>query len=130
MKRAVQHDTYDSVKRVGRELFGASNEIAGGVVDERMDFSELLLRFSRGSFDGAVVANIARGVGCLAAPPENLVTRFAKRVLTAAHEEYPRSQFGKPQSHGAAESGASAGEKDSPGFEQIALEHVSPPCRR
>src|SRR5207253_613353 len=55
VKRAVQHDTYDSVKRVGRELFGASNEIAGGVVDERMDFSELLLRFSRGSFDGAVV---------------------------------------------------------------------------
>jgi len=82
-----------------------------------MDFSELLFRFSRCSFDGAVVANIAGGMGCLATQPGNLIARFAKRVRTAAHEEQTRSQFAKPQSHGATESGAAAGEKNGPAFE-------------
>src|SRR5258708_29947413 len=44
-KRAVQHNADDGVEGIGRQLFGAGHEIAGSVVDQRVDFAELFLGF-------------------------------------------------------------------------------------
>ena len=44
VERAVQHDADDRVPSVGREILGAADEVARGVVDEDVDVPEVLDR--------------------------------------------------------------------------------------
>ena len=58
----MQHDADHGIKRIGGKFLCARDEIAGGVVDERVDFPELLIGAGRCRFNGGVVANVAGGV--------------------------------------------------------------------
>jgi hypothetical protein len=41
VERAVEHDSHHGVPAFGREVLGAADEVAGGVVDEDVDVSEV-----------------------------------------------------------------------------------------
>jgi len=127
MKGTIQHDTHNGVEGVGRKLFGASDEIAGGIVHERIDFAELLLGLPRGGFNGSVIANVTSGLSSGATKLANFLACRAKRLLAPAHQEYSRAQLRKAQCHGTPKSSAAASKEDDSPFQQIFLKHFSPP---
>jgi hypothetical protein len=114
VKGAVQDNPHNGVKGVRGEPFRASDEVPGGVVNERIDFAKLLLGLSHGGFDRGVIAYVARRESGGATKPENFFACFAKRFLAPANQKHSRAQFGKAQSHGTPESSAAAGDKDRP----------------
>ena len=117
MKRAIEHDSHDGIKRVWGEFLCARDEIAGSVVNERVDFAKLLLRLRHGGFDRGIVANVAGRESGGAAKPANLFACLAEWFLVPADQEHSRTQLGEPQSHGTSESGAPAGDEDRPALE-------------
>src|SRR5262249_19533390 len=124
VKRPVEHDADDSVESIGAESFRASHEISGSVVDDGIDFPELLFRSLRRRFDCGIVAHIASAVGGSAAEPQDFFAGFTERLLAPPDEKKPSAQFGKSQSHRPAESRAPARKEDGPAFQHIFLEHV------
>jgi hypothetical protein len=67
VKGTVEDDADHGIEGVGRKSFRAGDEVAGGVVNQRIDVAELQFGFGRGSFDGGVIADITSGVGGRAA---------------------------------------------------------------
>ena len=81
VERAGEDDTDYGVECVGRELFAAGDEIAGGVVDERIDGAKFFFGCGDYAFDGCEVANVGDAVGGLRAFGANVVRRFASGAL-------------------------------------------------
>jgi len=52
MKRSVEDDTHHRVERVRRKLLRSRHEIARRIVDQGIDFAELLFSGRKCSFDG------------------------------------------------------------------------------
>jgi len=106
IKTAVENDADDGVECVGGKLFGARHEIAGGVVDESVDFADLRLGRFAGGFDRGVITNVT---GCVGGGATGALDFFADQfewLGPAADYEETRAEAGKMQSHGAAETGA------------------------
>src|SRR5207249_641867 len=91
VKGAIQDDANNGVERIGAELFRASNEIAGGIVHQRINSAKLQFGLSCSVFDGGIVADVARGVSGGATEPMNLLAGLAKRFLASADEKQARA---------------------------------------
>src|SRR4029077_8479533 len=126
-ERAVEcsgeDDSNYGVERVRRKFFASGDEIAGGVVDERIDRSEFFFGCGDYAFDGSVIANVGDGVTGLPALRANVIRGLLERLFATAGEKNIGAEFSEAESHRAAEAGAAAGDKDRAAFQQIWLVH-------
>src|SRR6202012_1790650 len=123
VERAVEHDTDDGVEGVGAERFGGRHEVAGCVVDERVDAAELVESGFRGGFDCGGFADVGGGVTGRAAGATDFFADLFQRLFATADDENLRAEFGEFESHAAAEAGAAAGDEDGAVVEGSGLEH-------
>ena len=113
---AGEDDADYGVEGVGREFFAAGDEIAGGVVDERVDGAEFFFGGGDHAFNGCEVANVGDAVGGLRAFGANVVGGLLQGFFAAAGEKNIGAEFGEAQGHGAAEAGAASGDEDCAAF--------------
>src|SRR5215831_9270526 len=123
VKRAVENNADNSVEGVGGKLLGARHEIAGGVVDQGIDFAKVAFSGSEGQFDGSVVADIAGRKSRRTTAFMNFVANVLERLLAAADEKEPGPQLHEMEGHRAAQAGAASGKKNGTTFQQIRLKH-------
>ena len=119
----MQHDAEHRVDGARRQLLGAGDEVAGGVVDEgveRTDGPDLLEH----GVDGGGVADVA-AVGLDSAPGfrAELGGRFGQHLLAAAADDELGAELEEAAAHAEAEAGAAAGDEDALALEQVGLEH-------
>jgi len=104
VEAAVEDDADDGVESVGGKFFGAGHEIAGGVVDDRVDFADFFFGGLRGGFYGGVIAYVAGGVGGGAACLLDFIAYGFEGLGAASDDEYVGAESGEVEGHGAAES--------------------------
>src|SRR6267378_1894563 len=104
MESSVEHDSHDCVEGIGRELFRSCHEISRGIINEGVDFTELLLCLGSRGLDGSIVADIACRESGRAASAVNLVAGCTKRLFPPA------------------------GKKNGAPLQQVSLKQDAPPC--
>src|SRR6185437_7666989 len=120
MERTLKDDPNHGVECVRGELFGAGEEVAGGVVHEGIDAAEwgaeFLFRCGDGGLDGGEVAHVGTSIGGAGAFGSNVGNGLLQRVFTAANEEQGGAEIGKAEGHRAAEAGSPTGDEDRTTF--------------
>ena len=84
------------------------HEVAGGVIDQRVDFADFGFGGSGGGFYGGVVTDVAGREGCGATCFFDFFADGFEGFGAAADDEYARAEGGEMQGHGATEAGAAA----------------------
>ena len=98
VKGAVQNNIHNGVPSVDRKFFGARDEIARGVVDQHIDFSEAFHRAFHHAFHRGGIANINRKNLHLRSFCRDLCSRFAQLLLAPARNQHRSAQLGETQS--------------------------------
>lgn len=123
VERAVHHDIGDRVEAARRQILGAGDEIAGGVVDEVGQRPVGEDCFDHG-VDGRGITNIDAVACHLAAVG---LHQFGGRVVADALAAAADVDFGaelkKTGGHGFAEAGAAAGDENAPAGEKTVRVH-------
>jgi len=119
IKTAVENDADDGIECVGRQFFSAGHEIAGGIVDENIYFADLRFGVFGGGFDRGVITNVARCKSGGAARALDFFADGLEGFRPTADDEEARAETGEMESHGAAQAGATAGQENSLGFQQV-----------
>ena len=123
VERAVHHDVGDGVEAARAQIFGARDEVSGGIVDE-------IGERARGKdvghhgVDRGSVADIDAVDADLAAMLAYQLGggRFAHRFAASANNDVG-AELKKLFGHPLAEPGAAAGDEDAPAAQQSILEH-------
>src|SRR5208337_1915068 len=122
VQRAHEHDVDDGVPRAGREVFGAGDEVAGGVVDEDVEGSLAPDGIDHG-FDGFKTADVA-GEGVDGSLGREFGSGLFENFCAAAADVDRGSEFEEAFGHAFAEAGASAGDQDALRLQKIGAEHL------
>ena len=87
MERPLQHDSHDCIEGVRRKLFRARDEIAGRVVDQRIDALEFLFGGRNRAFDRGEIANVTGHISGARFFHANFLAGARQRLFAAAEKK-------------------------------------------
>ena len=124
IERAVHDDVGDRIEAARRQVLGARDEIAGGVVDE---VGERALGENR--LDHLVDRERVADVDAVAHHPAAIEVHqfgrgFVADALAAAADMHLGAELEEARGHRFAEPGAAAGDENAPPREKLFVEHV------
>jgi len=121
MERAHQHDVDDGLPSIGREVFGARDEVSSGVVDEDVERSFFPDGFEH-PVDCFKAADVA-GYGMNRTFGAQLVGGGFQYFLATSADVNRGAEFKEAGCHPFAESGPAAGDEDPLVLQEVFVEH-------
>src|SRR5450759_1735528 len=109
---AVQHDIDYAVPAIGREVLGAREEVASGIIDENIDAAGFLDHALDGGFDVIRLADVKGADQRFAAFRLDCTGSFLQQVLTSSRKYDACAEFRRPQCEAPAYACACASDED------------------
>src|SRR5262249_14520159 len=120
---AVEDDAEHGVDGARRQVLGAGDEVAGGVVDEGVERAHGPDLLEHGLDSGGVADVAAVGLDFAPGFSAELGGRLGQPLLAAAADDELGAELEEAPAHAEAEAGAAAGDQDALVPEQVGLEH-------